>query len=237
MQLDRVLQSQGFGSRKECRALVRNGFVRIAGALCEDPFVEIEPDGLCFEVDEELWDYHAQAYVMLNKPAGYEVSQKPKHHRSVFELLPAPLRVRGVQAIGRLDEDTTGLLILTDDGQLIHQISSPKRKVPKVYVVQTKHEIDDALIQALLAGVVLHDEPEPVAAAQCERMDANTLRLTITSGKYHQVKRMVAAAGNRVEGLRRVAVGGLVLPDTLAEGGWAWLTPADLAALRTESPT
>lgn len=217
--------------------MVRDGFVRIGGELCEDPFVELAPEGLRFEVDGEAWDYHAQAYVMLNKPAGYEVSQKPKHHRGVFELLPVPLRARGVQAIGRLDEDTTGLLLFTDDGQFIHQVSSPKRKVPKVYVAQTKHAIDDALIAALLAGVVLHDEPEPIAAASCERLAPCTLRLSITSGKYHQVKRMVAAAGNRVEGLQRIAVGGLQLPVDLAEGEWAWLSPADLMAVREGGPS
>jgi len=232
MQLDRILQSQGFGSRKECRAIVRLGLVRINGELVEDPFAELEPEGASFEVDGETWAYHAQAYVMLNKPAGYEVSQKPKHHRSVFELLPAPLRARGIQAVGRLDEDTTGLLILTDDGQLIHQLSSPKRKVPKVYEVLTKHPVDAALCEALLAGVELHDDPEPVAAAACEPTGETTLLLTITSGKYHQVKRMVAAAGNRVEGLRRIAVGGLALPADLAEGEWAWIGPEQLAALR-----
>jgi len=234
MELDRILQSQGFGSRKECRGLVRHGLVTIAGKLCEDPFEDFATEALVLDVDGEIWPYHAQAYLMINKPVGYEVSQKPKHHRSVFELLPDPIRARGVQAIGRLDEDTTGLLILTDDGQLIHQISSPKRKIPKVYEVTLKHPVEAALIEALLAGVELHDDPEPVAAASCEATGEHTLKLTITSGKYHQVKRMIGAAGNRVDALKRIAVGRLVIPDTMQEGGWAWLSEADLAALRCE---
>ena len=235
MQLERILHSQGFGSRKEVRGLIRHGFVSIGGEVIEDPFVEVEAEGLVFEVEGEEWTYHAEAHVMVNKPTGYEVSQKPKHHRSVFELLPVPLRARGVQAIGRLDEDTTGILILTTDGQLIHQVSSPKRKVPKRYLATLKHAVTDELIAALLAGVELHDDPEPVVAATAVAVGEFGLDLTITSGKYHQVKRMIAAAGNRVEALHRSAVGGLVLPADLEEGEWRWLSAADLEALRGQS--
>ncbi|MCL2657652.1 MAG: 16S rRNA pseudouridine(516) synthase [Betaproteobacteria bacterium] len=233
MQLDRILHSQGFGSRKEVRALVRHGLVSVAGEICENPFAEFEPENLVFTVDGEEWRYHAQAYVMLHKPSGYEVSQKPKHHRSVFELLADPLRVRGIQAVGRLDEDTTGLLILTDDGQLIHRLSSPKHKVPKRYAVTLKHPVNEELTQALLAGVVLHDDPEPVAAAAVEPSGEYELTLTITSGKYHQVKRMIAAAGNRVEALHRTAVGGLALPADLPAGEWRWISGTDLERLRS----
>lgn len=235
MQLDRILQSQGFGSRKECRGLVRNGFVRIGGEEMDDPFLDIDPTGLDFEVDGEVWTYHEVAYVMLHKPTGYEVSHKPIHHPSVFSLLPSPLRARGVQAVGRLDEDTTGMLILTEDGQLIHQLSSPKRAIPKIYQIALKHPATQELVAALLAGVQLHDEPEPVVAAGCEIVGEHALQLTITGGKYHQVKRMVAAAGNRVEALHRNAIGRLELPADLAPGDWRWLTPADLAALRCEA--
>ncbi|WP_341676959.1 16S rRNA pseudouridine(516) synthase [Niveibacterium sp. SC-1] len=234
MQLERILQSQGFGSRKECRGLVRHGLVSIGGEVCEDAFVELEPEGLAFAVEGETWEYRAQAYVMFNKPAGYEVSHKPKHHPSVFSLLPDPLRLRGIQAVGRLDEDTTGLLILTDDGQLIHQLSSPKRKIPKIYEAVIKHAADEQLVRTLLEGVVLHDDPEPIAAAACEILDPQRLRLSITSGRYHQVKRMIAAAGNRVESLRRVAVGGLALPADLGEGEWRWINAEELAALRAQ---
>ncbi|WP_374515547.1 pseudouridine synthase [Niveibacterium sp.] len=235
MQLDRILQSQGFGSRKECRGLVRHGFVRVNGEEMDDPFVELDPAGLEFEVDGELWSYREVAYVMLHKPAGYEVSHKPVHHPSVFALLPAPLRARGVQAVGRLDEDTTGLLILTEDGQLIHQLSSPKRAIPKIYTVTLKHPATPELVSALLAGVELHDEPEPVVAAGCEIIGDCLLRLTITGGKYHQVKRMIGAAGNRVEALHRGEIGRLALPADLAPGEWRWLSDADLAALRCDA--
>lgn len=237
MQLERLLHTQGFGTRRECRALVRAGRVMVDRTICTDPFVELgelpgDGSGSPFLVDGVAWTYRAAAYVMLNKPAGYECSHRPMHHPGVFSLLPAPLVRRGVQAIGRLDEDTTGLLLLTDDGQFLHAMSSPRRKVPKVYVASLKHPAGPELPAALLAGVQLHQEPAPSAAAAAELIDAQTLRLTVTEGKYHQVKRMVAAAGNRVERLRRVAVGSLSLPDDLPEGSWRWLTAVEVDRLR-----
>ncbi len=231
MQLERLLQKHGFGTRKGCRSLIRNEHVAVNGQICDDPFAEVVTDGLIFTVDGVDWPYCEFASVILNKPAGYECSRKPLHHPSVLELLPVQLRERGVQPIGRLDEDTTGLLLITDDGQLNHVLSSAKRKVPKVYLATTKHEVDQAQIDQLLAGVMLNDEPEPVAAAACEKVGSHQLRLTLTQGKYHQVKRMVAAAGNRVEALHREAVGELALPGDLKPGEWRWLTAEDLQKL------
>ncbi|HEX9195133.1 MAG TPA: 16S rRNA pseudouridine(516) synthase, partial [Azonexus sp.] len=164
-------------------------------------------------------------------PAGYECSRKPQHHPSVLSLLPVQLRERDVQPIGRLDEDTTGLLLITDDGQLNHALSSAKRKVPKVYLATTRHPVDQAQIDRLLAGVQLNDEPEPIAAVTCESVGDNRLRLALTGGKYHQVKRMIAAAGNRVDALHREAVGELSLPGDLKPGEWRWLTAVDLKKL------
>ena len=231
MQLERLLQKHGFGTRKDCRVLVRRERVRVNGEICDDPFADIATDGLVFSVDDVEWPYLEHATVLLHKPAGYECSRKPQHHPSVLELLPLPLRERGVQPIGRLDEDTTGLLLITDDGQLNHQLSSGKRKVPKVYLATTKHPLDQAQIDQLLAGVLLHDEPEPIVAAAAEIVDEHTLRLTVTEGKYHQVKRMVAAVGNRVEALHRAAVAELQLPADLKPGEWRWLSAVDMEKL------
>lgn len=231
MQLERILHSQGFGSRKECRALIRNGRISIAGEELDDPFVELDPEGLVFSFDDQVWTYQAKAYLMLNKPAGYECSHQPKHHASIYSLLPPPLNGRGVQSLGRLDEDTTGLLLFSDDGQFIHSIISGKRKVPKTYRVTAKHPVSDEQMASLLAGVKLDDEPGLVEAMACERISGNELLLTVTEGRYHQVKRMIAAVSNRVEALSRVAVGGLKLPEDLAPGKWRWLDAADHAAL------
>lgn len=230
MELERLLRTQGFGSRSECRALICSGRVRVAGEECGDPSADFDPEGFAFEVDGVPWTFRKNAYIALNKPANYECSHKPRFHPSVYTLLPRSLVTRGVQAVGRLDEDTTGLLLMSDDGQFIHKCTSPKKIVPKVYEVTTKHDIDDAQVNALLNGVVLNDEPSAIAAAACERISDRLLRLTVTEGKYHQVKRMVAAASNRVDALRRVSIGEYVLPATLKPGEWTWLTDEDLVA-------
>jgi 16S rRNA pseudouridine516 synthase len=246
MQLQEILYSQGFGTRRMCAGLIQQGHVQVyprgdAGGgpqVCTDPTQAFEAEGLRFRVQGVDWDYHALAYVMLHKPAGIECSQKPSAWPSVYTLLPAPLRQRpsrgkvaGVQAVGRLDQDTTGLLLLTDDGQLLHRLASPRHDVPKVYDVTLKHPAGEGEVQRLLAGVVLDDDPRPVRAQACELSDAHHLRLTLTGGKYHQVKRMVAAVGNRVEALHRSRIGGLQLPADLAPGQWRWLTAAELALL------
>lgn len=211
--------------------MIRHERVAVNGAVCIDPFAEIETQGLVFTVDGIDWPYAEFAWLMLHKPAGYECSRKPLHHPGVLSLLPVQLRERDVQPIGRLDEDTTGLLLITDDGQLNHALSSAKRKVPKVYLATTRHPVDQAQVDRLLAGVLLNDEPEPIAAAACGIVGENVLRLTLTGGKYHQVKRMVAAAGNRVDALHREAIGDLLLPDDLKPGEWRWLSAVDLQKL------
>ena len=229
MRLSQILFSQGFGTRRECDALIRTGEVSIGDQVCDDASLEVDPQGLIFTVSGKAWPFHDKAYLLMHKPAGHECSQKPSAWPSIYGLLPAPLLRRNVQAIGRLDQDTTGLLVLTDDGALIHRLGSPKKHVAKVYEVGTVHPVDARQVEALLAGVVLHDDPKPVRAAACEITGDTSLRLTLTEGKYHQVKRMVAAAGNRVERLHRSRFADLELPRDLAPGQWRWLAgPQDI---------
>jgi 16S rRNA pseudouridine516 synthase len=221
--LDDLLFSQGFGTRRVVAGLIDAGLVRIGGEVRRDPGERFATAGLVFEVEGQTWTYHAKALVLLHKPAGYECSQKPSAWPSVLLLLPAPLRQRGVQPIGRLDQDTTGLLLLTDDGALIHRLTSPKKQVPKVYEVTTDRPLDERQVQRLLGGVMLDDEPTPVRAEACEITGERALRLTLVQGKYHQVKRMVAAVGNHVVALHRSRFGALTLPQELAPGKWMWL--------------
>ena len=223
MRLAQILFSQGFGTRRVCAGMVEQGRVRVAGVVVDDPAAELDTTGLVVEVEGRPWPYHEHALVLLHKPAGFECSQKPRHHPSVMSLLPAPLRTRGVQPIGRLDEDTTGLLLLTDDGRLIHRLSSPKYHVPKVYEATVRHPLDEAQLQRLRDGVVLEDDPTPVRAVAAAAAAPMHLRLTLTEGRYHQVKRMVAAVGNRVDALHRSAYGRLTIPPDLAVGQWCWL--------------
>jgi 16S rRNA pseudouridine516 synthase len=226
MNLTQLLFSQGFGTRRACQGLILNGDVQVQGQRVTDPAALVVEENLTFHVHGIAWPYRRQALVMLHKPSGYECSLKPRHHASVLSLLPSPLRLRGergVQPVGRLDVDTTGLLLLTDDGTLLHRLTSPKHHVPKVYQVSAKHAISDAQIKQLLAGVVLDDDPAPVAALHCELHSPTRLALTLAQGKYHQVKRMLAAVGNRVEALHRSSMGPVALPADLPEGAWRWV--------------
>ena len=250
MQLQDILYSQGFGTRRVCAGLIQQGWVEVyADSASAEPVKCTQSDtdfvatGLRFRVQGVDWVYFEKAYLMLHKPAGTECSQKPSTYPSIYTLLPSPLRLRpqksavqGVQAVGRLDQDTTGLLLMSDDGQFIHRMSSPKKHLPKVYEVTCKHPLDERQVSKLLGGVVLDDDPKPVRAAACEMVDADGdrlhLRLTLTEGKYHQVKRMLAAVSNRVEGLHRSRIGALELPVDLKPGQWRWLAAADLEKLK-----
>lgn len=229
--LERILNNQGFGVRKMCRMMVRHDEVTVNGLACDDPFAEFELENLQFTVKGEAWDYREKSYLMLNKPSDYECSHKTQHHPTIYSLLPHPLVERDVQCIGRLDEDTTGLILLSDDGQFIHKMSSPKHKVPKIYEVTCKHEVSDEQIAHILKGVQLIDEDAPIAALSCERISENVITMTLSEGKYHQVKRMVAAMANRVESLKRTQIGELKLPNDLKAREWRWLSEEDLAQL------
>ena len=234
--LDDLLFSQGFGSRRECAGLLGAGLVKVAGVVQADPAARYPAEGLQIEVEGQAWTCQARALVLLHKPAGYECSQKPSHWPSVLLLLPAALRRRGVQPVGRLDQDTTGLLLLTDDGPLIHRLTSPRHHVPKVYEVTCARPVDEAQLRRLRGGVVLDDDPLPVRAEGCEATGPDSLRLTLVQGKYHQVKRMLAAAGNHCQALHRSAFGALTLADGPAPGQWRFVSPAERAALMARPP-
>lgn len=231
MRMADILFSQGFGSRRECESLLARGLVRVRGNPVLHPSEEFEPEGLVFEVEGTAWPFVAKALVILNKPAGFECSREPRDHPSVLSLLPLPLR-RRVQPVGRLDQDTTGLLLLTEDGALLHRLTSPRHHVRKTYEVGLRHQATPLMAASLMAGVRLKDDSVLVRAVACETTDENRLLLTITEGRYHQVKRMVAAVGNRVDSLHRRAIGALQLPCNLAPGQWRWVSPLDAELLR-----
>ena len=231
LNLDKILQSQGFGTRKGCRQLILDGEVAVAGRAVTRPEEAFDTAGLVFSVFGDEWTYRESLYLALNKPSDFECSRKPSHHPGVLTLLPEQFEWRDVQPVGRLDHDTTGLLLLSDDGAFIHAQSSPKRHVPKVYVATTHEPVTPALIAQLTAGVKLVDEPQPIAG-QARQLDEHRLEIVLDQGKYHQVKRMLAAAGNHCTALCRTAIGGLELATLdLAEGEWCHLEPDQLALL------
>jgi 16S rRNA pseudouridine516 synthase len=230
--LDRILQSQGFGTRKWCRELVEDGEVSIGGETITDWLITYETDDFEFSVYGDTWKYREHVYIALNKPADYECSRKPSHHPGVLSLLPEQFALRDVQPVGRLDHDTTGLLLMSDDGSFIHAQSSPKRHIPKVYVATTHDPVTPKLIEHLLSGVKLNDEPTPLAAIVCRMQDTHQLEIVLEQGKYHQVKRMLAAAGNHCSALRRTEIGKLKLDALgLSEGEWCYLEKEQLALL------
>jgi 16S rRNA pseudouridine516 synthase len=224
--LQQVLFTQGFGTRRECDALIVSGMVQVGNQVCDDPDACFVLEGLAFRVRDEAWVAREKALILLNKPAGYECSQKPRDWPSVLSLLPSPLRLRsgdGVQPVGRLDADTTGLLLLTDDGALIHRLTSPKKLTDKVYRVSLSEDLNARQLQLLAQTMVLEGEAKPVQAKTVQQVSERQLLLTLTEGKYHQVKRMVAAAGNHVVALHREQLGEWKLPDDLKPGQWIWV--------------
>ncbi|WP_305823570.1 pseudouridine synthase [Massilia brevitalea] len=232
LSLDRILQSQGFGTRKYCRALIEDGDVAVNGVIEDNYKATIDTAGLVLTVFDEEWVYREHVYIALYKPANFECSRKPSHHPGVLTLLPEQFGWREVQPVGRLDHDTTGLLLMSDDGPFIHAQSSPKRHVPKIYQATTAEPVTPELVEQLLTGVQLHDEPAPLKAVSCVQRGEHQLEIVLEQGKYHQVKRMLAAAGNHCGALHRSAIGGLTLEALgLKEGEWCFLEREQLDLL------
>jgi 16S rRNA pseudouridine516 synthase len=231
MKLVKLIANLGYGSRKQVALMFREG--RITDAAGEVLYADDAVAHADVRVDGEPLDPPQGLLILLHKPIGYTCSTKDPG-RVVYDLLPPRFRLRDpvLSTVGRLDRDTSGLLLLTDDGALLHRLTSPKHKLPKVYEVTARHPVSDAQIERLLAGVTLADDPRPAQAVACERTAERALRLTLTEGRYHQVKRMLAAVGNRVDALHRSAFGPVTLdPDALAPGTWRWLGEAEVGLL------
>ena len=240
MLLEKMLQSQGFGSRKHCQQLIKNGAVTIMGETQTNPkfAIKIAPETvLQFSVYGQNYQYREKVYIALHKPQGYECSHQATHHFSVFDLFDDVLLNRGLQCVGRLDQDTTGLLLLTDDGQFLQALTHPKKHVAKVYAMHTADPINATQIKQLEQGVALRNESGTFAATEVQQLAEHELQMTIHQGVYHQVKRMLAAVGNKVEQLHRQQVGALNLNDlALDVGEWMYLSPeqVELAKNRME---
>ncbi|WP_168416402.1 pseudouridine synthase [Acinetobacter indicus] len=232
MTLEKMLQSQGFGSRKHCQQLIQNGAIAIEGEVITQPKQKLQLQGLKFSVYGQDYTYREKVYIALNKPQGYECSHQATHHFSVFDLFDDILLNRGLQCVGRLDQDTTGLLLLTDDGQFLQALTHPKKHVAKVYRMYTADAVTDAQIQQLADGVELRNESGIFAATDICRLAEHELEMTIHQGVYHQVKRMLAAVGNKVEKLHRQQIGALNLPE-LELGQWIYLDDAQVQQART----
>lgn len=233
MILEKMLQSQGFGSRKNCQNLIKNGAVQIQGEMVSDPKLKLKLDQLEFTVSGQTYQYREKVYIALNKPAGYECSHQATHHFSVFELFDQVLLERGLQCVGRLDQDTTGLLLLTDDGQFLQALTHPKKHVAKVYRMQTADAVTEEQLLNLEQGVELRNENGIFVATDVKQIAEHEMQMAIHQGVYHQVKRMLAAVGNKVEKLHRQQIGLLKLQD-LGEGEWMYLTESQIQAAKKQ---
>ncbi len=238
MLLEKILQSQGFGSRKHCQQLIKAGAVSIENVMITDLKQKFKPQDLHFKVYNKEYIYREKVYIALNKPKGYECSHQATHHHSVFELFDEILLNRGIQCIGRLDQDTSGLLLLTDDGQFLQALTNPRKHVPKVYQMHLADPISNEQILKLEQGVELKNENGQFAATDVKQLAETELQMTIHQGVYHQVKRMLAAVGNKVESLHRAQIGQLSLQDfsldQLKEGEWIYLDEKQILAAKNK---
>lgn len=233
MRLDKLLAHLNCGSRKEVQAMIRAGRVQVNGVTERDPAAKVDSDTAQVVLDGQAQQYQAQRYYMLNKPAGVITASRDARHATVLDLFPEEMR-RGLFAVGRLDKDTEGLLIVTDDGALSHALMSPSRHVEKVYEATVEGELlPDAEVR-FEKGLTLKDGTVCLPA-RLERLPgdgAQRVRVILREGKYHQVKRMIAAVGGVVVQLRRVQLGGLELDPALEEGAFRALTDQELTMLQ-----
>lgn len=231
--LDKLLASTGRWSRKEVKELVRQGRVRIDGRPAARPEDKFDPETAVIQVDGERVDCAPFVYIMLHKPAGLLSATEDKRQKTVLDLLPDYLRRRGLFPVGRLDKDTTGLLLITDDGALAHELLSPKKHVDKVYLAQVEGQVDREDVDALARGMVLGDGTQCLPAGLEPLEDGSRCLVTLREGKYHQVKRMLATRGKPVQTLKRLSMGPLVLDDSLKPGNWRFLTTKERASLQS----
>ncbi len=232
IRLDKLLTHFGCATRRQAIDAVRRGRVQVNGAACCDPAAKVDPERDEIRFDGVVQSYQKNRYLLMNKPRG-AITAVTDRRETVLDLLPESER-RGLFPVGRLDKDTEGLLILTTDGQLCHALMSPRRHVEKVYLAGVSGELAPDAAARFAGGLVLRDGTEcrPATLEPAGTEDGLTVwRVALREGKYHQVKRMIAAVGGHVETLRRVAVGTLTLPEGLAPGEWRPLLPDELKRL------
>ncbi|WP_097028053.1 pseudouridine synthase [Clostridium peptidivorans] len=233
--LDKILANLGFGSRKEVKSLVKNGRVEVDGEIVKDSSMSIDPEKSIVKVNGEELLYRKYIYIMMNKPDGVISATFDNRDETVIDLLDIDYQVFKPFPVGRLDKDTVGLLLITNDGELNHKLISPKWHVDKVYYAEIDKEVNEGDIEAFKKGIILDDDYKCLPA-KLEIVDANEdgskVYITIQEGKFHQVKRMFQARGKEVVYLKRVKFGNLSLDTELMEGEYRELTSEELETLK-----
>lgn len=228
--LDKLLAGTGKWSRREVKALVRQGLVRVDGRLAASAEDKLDPAAAIVTVADETVALHRFTYVLLHKPAGVLTATEDRKQPTVLDLLPPELRRIGLAPVGRLDKDTEGLLLLTNDGELAHRLLSPKYHVEKRYFARVDGELSAADAEAFARGMTLGDGLECLPAG-LELLPGHACIVTLREGKFHQVKRMLAARGAPVLYLKRLSMGPLTLDDSLAAGAYRLLRAEEISAL------
>ena len=224
--LDKLIADSGAASRREAKALIREGRISVNGNVPASAEEKFDPDRDVITLDGEKINCAGYRYFLMNKPNGVLSATEDGSQRTVLDLLPAQLRRIGLAPVGRLDKDTTGLLILTNDGEYIHRVISPKHHVPKLYRAAVDGVLDEEDVSAFEKGIILGDGTHCLPAAlTIERPSVGLV--TVYEGKYHQVKRMLASRGKPVTALKRLAVGGISLPEELSAGEYIEISQND----------
>jgi 16S rRNA pseudouridine516 synthase len=231
MRLDKFIASVTDLSRSDAKRAIKARFVQVAGQTIDDPQFEVDA-ATQVVLEGRALRAALPRYFMLHKPDGYVCATKDRKHRTVLDLLDEDNR-EALHIVGRLDIDTTGLVLLTDDGQWSHRIAAPKSACNKTYRLQTAEPIAAPVVEQFARGLFLQTEKQRLRPAQLEIIDAYNARLTISEGKYHQVKRMFGAVGNAVVRLHRERIGDIVLDPQLAEGEYRPLNSAEVASIPT----
>lgn len=226
--LDKIISSQGFGTRKDARRLINNGAVCVNGAVIYNSGFKVDPDSDKISVNKTTLNYKKHLYIMMNKPAGVVSASYDMNFKTAVDLLPESMRRQGMNPAGRLDKNTTGLLILTDDGDFAHKIISPSKGIKKTYIADLNMSINEEIIKEFASGVKISDEITCLPA-ELERLDAEgkKVKVGIMEGKYHQIKRMFSAFGLTVIDLKRISIGNLDLDPNLNYGDFKELSEED----------
>ena len=228
--IDKIIASQGQYSRKEVKALIAKGRVAADGRVVTSSSEKADPLTMKLTIDGKTLGFKRNLYLILNKPKGYVSATEDRDHPTVLELVPQEYRGRDLFPAGRLDRDTTGLMIITDDGVLAHNILAPKKQVPKLYHVELDIPVTEEMRLGFLEGVMLNDGV--CKAADLVKTGEKTAEVTLREGRYHQIKRMFGCFGAEVVELKRLGMGRLTLPEDLAEGECRELNAEELALLQ-----
>ena len=230
MRLDKLLCDLGRGSRREVKDWIRAGRVAIDGAVIRSPEQKLDPESSSVTLDGKPLRYQANHYYMMDKPEGVITATEDPGQKTVLDLLPPEMRRMGLFPVGRLDKDTSGLLILTDDGDFAHRVTAPKSGVEKRYLAEVEGFPDAEDVRAFAEGLVLGDGTHCLPAG-LDCLGGDRCIVTVQEGKYHQVKRMLASRGKPVRTLRRLSIGALDLDETLGSGGFRELDQQELCTV------